>query len=116
MKGTQCFVNAVVLAIVFSDIVNSLADEPVCSKFDYEYKTLEAMLRIENRAEKMMEEMKSVRDSMTKELIEIKNLKDDVERQLSAMERKITAQQEYGVEQRVMQGKVKLSFCSFCQF
>ena len=59
-------------------LVNTLPSEPVFSKLDYEIKTLETMLRTEQKKANMLVEIKDNRNLVSKELEDIKNIGDTV--------------------------------------
>ncbi|XP_060573154.1 uncharacterized protein LOC132731062 [Ruditapes philippinarum] len=53
--------------------VFSVATEPVCSKFSYEEKLLEKMIRTEIKVETMQNEIKKTEETVKNTLVEIKN-------------------------------------------
>ena len=79
-----------ILAILFMvSYVNTLPSEPMCSKFDYEMKTMEAMLRTEQKVITMMQEMKVIHDSFSKNLDEMKELKVKITSDFDALAKTI---------------------------
>ena len=66
-----------------TQLVNALPSEPVCSKLDYEIKTLETMLRTEQKVANMLVEIKDNRNLVSKELEDIKNIRDTVSKDLN---------------------------------
>ena len=66
-------------------LVNALPSEPVCSRLDYEIKTLETMLRTEQKVANMLVEIKDNRNLVSKELEDIKNIGDTVTKDLNEL-------------------------------
>ena len=66
-------------------LVYALPAEPVCSKYDYEIRTLEAMLRTEQQVANMLTEIKENKNLIAKELESIKTTKDTVSKDLNEM-------------------------------
>ena len=56
----------------------SMAAEPVCSKFSYEEKLLEKMIRTEIRVETMQNEIKKTEENVLNTLLEIKKTASDI--------------------------------------
>ena len=79
-----------IIAILFMmNYVHTLPSEPMCSKFDYEMKTMEAMLRTEQKVLNMVQEMKVMQDSVSKDLDEMKELKVKITSDFDALAKKI---------------------------
>ena len=66
-------------------LVNALPSEPVCSKLDYEIKTLETMLRTEQKVANMLVEIKDNQNLDSKEQEDIKNIRDTVSKDLNEL-------------------------------
>jgi 2-oxoglutarate dehydrogenase complex dehydrogenase (E1) component-like enzyme len=57
--------------IYLSEVPVSLASEPACSKFSYEEKLLEKMIRTEIKVETMQKEIKKTKESVFNTLVDI---------------------------------------------
>ncbi|XP_053375911.1 complement C1q and tumor necrosis factor-related protein 9A-like isoform X2 [Mercenaria mercenaria] len=68
----------------------SLATEPVCSKFDYEEKLLEKMIRTEIKVEAIESEIVKTQDSVLKTLNEIKKKVADINDKFEDLRNNIT--------------------------
>ena len=66
-------------------LVNALPSEPVCSKLDYEIKTLETMLLTEQKVANTFVEIKDNLNLVSKELEDIKNIRDTVSQDLNEL-------------------------------
>ena len=66
-------------------LVYALPAEPVCSKYDYEIRTLEAMLRTEQQVANMLTEIKENKNLIAKELESIKTTRDTVSKDLNEL-------------------------------
>ena len=66
-------------------LVNAMPSEPVFSKLDYEMKTLEKMLRTEQKVANMLVEIKDNQNIVLTELEEIKNIRDKVSKDLNEL-------------------------------
>ena len=66
-------------------LVNALPSEPVCSRLDYEIKTLETMWHTEQKVANMLVELKDNRNLVSKELEDIKNIRDTVSKDLNEL-------------------------------
>ena len=62
-----------------------MPSEPVCFKLDYEIKTLETMLRTEQKVANMLVELKDNRNLDSKELEDIKTIGDKVSKDLNEL-------------------------------
>ena len=77
--------NFMCILAVITNLVNALPSEPVCSKLDYEIKTLETMLRTEQKVANMLVEIKDNLNLVSKELEDIKNISDTVSKDLNEL-------------------------------
>ncbi|XP_053376526.1 heavy metal-binding protein HIP-like [Mercenaria mercenaria] len=83
-------INAFVLLFLINRINVSLATEPVCSKFDYEEKLLEKMIRQEIKVETMESEIVKTQDSVLNTLNEIKKKVADINDRFEDLRNNIT--------------------------
>ena len=77
--------NFICILAGITHLVNALPSEPVCSKLDYEIKTLETMLLTEQKVANMLEEIKDNRNLVSKKLEDIKNMRDTVSKDLNEL-------------------------------
>ena len=70
--------NSICILAGITHLVNALPSEPVCLKLDYEIKTLETMLRTEQKRANTFVEIKDNRNLVSKKLEDIKNMRDTV--------------------------------------
>ena len=77
--------NSMYIIAGITHLVNALPSEPVFSKLDYEIKTLETMLRTEQKKANMFVEIKDNRNLVSKELEDIKNIPDTVSKDLNEL-------------------------------
>ncbi|XP_045205567.2 complement C1q-like protein 2 [Mercenaria mercenaria] len=74
------------------------AKEPACSKFDFEEKLLEKVIRMEIKVEQIVEEMKKTKTDMTKRVTNAENnaikFQEDIKKTMNTMEEKFSAFKE----------------------
>ncbi|XP_053375904.1 uncharacterized protein LOC128547360 isoform X1 [Mercenaria mercenaria] len=83
-------INAFVLLFLINRVNVSLATEPVCSKFDYEEKLLEKVIRQEIKVETMRREIVKTQDSVLNTLNEIKKKVGDINDRFEDLRNNIT--------------------------
>ncbi|XP_045206990.2 uncharacterized protein LOC123559256 [Mercenaria mercenaria] len=69
----------IIMATIGQSCLMVAANEPVCSRFDYEEKLLEKMVRSEIKVEQMVEEMKKTKESVATIATDIKQRVENVE-------------------------------------
>ncbi|XP_053375908.1 complement C1q-like protein 2 isoform X1 [Mercenaria mercenaria] len=83
-------INAFVLLFLMDRVNVSLTTEPVCSKFDYEEKLLEKMIRTEVKVEAIESEIVKTQDSVLNTLNEIKKKVVDINDRFEDLRNNIT--------------------------
>ena len=83
--GEIYFIQFYVHLAGITHLINALPSVPVCSKLDYEIKTLETMLLTEQKVAIMLEEIKDNRNLVSKKLEDIKNMRDTVSKDLNEL-------------------------------
>jgi len=86
----MAFFNVVLVCLIF--LCGSFASEPKCSKFDFEEKTLEKVIRMELTMERLLAENKEVEQRMADTLNTMQQERQTLQEERQAMQQ--TLEQE----------------------
>jgi hypothetical protein len=106
MKLTMFFAFSALIQLYAAPF--SIATEPVCSKFSYEEKLLEKMIRTEIKVETMQNEIKKTEEAVLNTLVEIKKTALDIQDKFEGFSNDLTT--KIVAQMKEMQSKEGKSF------